>query len=121
MSNFYTKYCKLCAEKGETASKAAVNIGFSRATATGWKNGKQPNDVTLVRIADYFGVPVSRLDNSSRVEPFNYDPQPFAEDKPAHPALYETAQVRVLIDTFMKLDEIKKAKLLVYASELAQS
>jgi len=111
LSNFYTKYCKLCAEKGETASKAAVNMGFSRATATGWKNGKQPNDVTLVRIADYFGVPVSYFDDTGLKMP-DFDLQLFAEDG-------LTAQEKALIAAFRPLDEVNRAKALVYIADLA--
>lgn len=59
MSTFYEKYVSLCAQSEKTPSGAAVEIGLSKGTANGWKNGKRPNDLTLAKLAAYFGVPVS--------------------------------------------------------------
>lgn len=58
---FYDKFVALCAQKGESPSHVAKAIGLSNATATGWKNGKKPNDITLRRLSDYFSVPVEDL------------------------------------------------------------
>lgn len=67
MSTFYEKYVALCAKKNKTPSGAAVDIGLSKGTANGWKTGRQPNDLTIAKIALYFGVPVSYFseDNAS--------------------------------------------------------
>lgn len=59
MSIFYEKYVALCAKGNKTPSGAAVEMGLSKGTANGWKNGKQPNDLTLAKVALYFDVPVS--------------------------------------------------------------
>ena len=59
MSIFYKKYVALCAKGNKTPSGAAVEMGLSKGTANGWKNGKQPNDLTLAKVALYFDVPVS--------------------------------------------------------------
>ena len=61
MTDFYKRYCELCAIKGKSASGVASAIGLSNAAASGWKNGKFPSDVTLAKLADYFGVPVADL------------------------------------------------------------
>ncbi len=65
MSKFYEKYVALCAKKNKTPSGAAVDIGLSKGTANGWKTGRQPNDLTLAKIALYFGVPVSYFSEDS--------------------------------------------------------
>ena len=65
MAQFYEKYLMLCAKANKTPSGAANEMGLSRGTANGWKNGKQPNDVTVAKIAQYFNVPVSFLKNDS--------------------------------------------------------
>ena len=61
MSAFYKHYLALCAEKKVSPSGAAKAIGLSNAAANGWKKGKVPSDVTLEKLANYFGVPVSRF------------------------------------------------------------
>lgn len=65
MSNFYNNYVRLCAEHGYSASGAAIAIGLSNAAASGWKNGKIPNDVTLNKLAALFGCDVSDLMSES--------------------------------------------------------
>lgn len=61
MTTFYSNYVRLCAEKGKSASGVAREIGLSNAAANGWKNGKEPSDITLQKLSAYFGVSVSEL------------------------------------------------------------
>lgn len=61
MSVFYKHYLALCSEKKVSPSGAAKAIGLSNAAASGWKKGKFPSDVTLEKLANYFGVPVETL------------------------------------------------------------
>lgn len=61
MSTFYNIYVKLCAEKGKSLSAVAEGIGLSRTSPNGWKKGKLPNDTTLAKLSDYFGVTVEYL------------------------------------------------------------
>ena len=58
---FYQKFLKQCARKGVSASKAAKDIGLSNAAATGWKNGKQPQEITVLKLAEYFGCSIENL------------------------------------------------------------
>ena len=60
-TNFYMRYCELCANKGMSASGVASAIGLSNAAANGWKKGKLPNDTTLAKLSAYFGVTVEYL------------------------------------------------------------
>lgn len=61
MTAFYSKYVSLCAKKHKSLSAVAEEIGLSRTSPNGWKKGKQPSDVTLEKLSQYFGIPVSEL------------------------------------------------------------
>lgn len=63
---FYDRYIGLCAEKGVSPSRAAEEIGLNKASVTNWKkNGYTPRAEVLQRIAEYFGVSVGFLVDSS--------------------------------------------------------
>lgn len=68
---FWENFEKLCAFKGISANGACKELGFSNAAATHWKQGAKPNNSTLKRIADYFGVtPESLLaENEQKKDP----------------------------------------------------
>lgn len=61
MSCFYENYVSLCAKIKKSPSYVAEDIGLSRTSPNGWKKGKQPTDVNLQKIAEYFGVTVEEL------------------------------------------------------------
>lgn len=61
MSIFYKRFISLCAKNKKSASGVAEEIGLSRASANGWRNGAMPSNVNLQKIADYFGVTVEYL------------------------------------------------------------
>lgn len=54
---FYTKFVKLCNERNISPSAAAEEIGLSRAATSKWAIGQTPRKATLLKIAEYFGVP----------------------------------------------------------------
>lgn len=56
MSIFYENYLKLCAARQESPTAVSKKIGLSNAAATGWKKRKKPSEVTLEKLAVYFGV-----------------------------------------------------------------
>lgn len=59
---FYDLFCELCSEKKIPPTKASLEIGLSKSTATKWKNtGATPQGETLNKIANYFGVSVDYL------------------------------------------------------------
>lgn len=58
---FWNNFVSLCIKKNSSPSAVCLELGFSKTMATNWKNGSQPRDTTLQRIADYFGVSVSYL------------------------------------------------------------
>lgn len=61
MSEFYERYIYLCARHHKSPSAVANEIGLSSAAATGWKRGKDPSEVTIIKLAQYFDVSVSYL------------------------------------------------------------
>lgn len=59
---FYDKYVSLCAQKGVTPSAAAKEIGINKAAVSNWKHRRNgPSDITVQKIADYFGVTTDYL------------------------------------------------------------
>lgn len=59
---FYDLFCDLCSKKKISPTRASLEIGLSKSTATKWKNtGAIPQGETLNKIAEYFGVSVDYL------------------------------------------------------------
>ena len=59
---FWQRYLKLCNSVGKSPNLVASEIGVkSSGTVTGWKNGALPRENILIKMADYFGVPVTEL------------------------------------------------------------
>lgn len=60
--SFYTVFEELCRLRGDSPSHAVEQLGFTRATATFWKNGGYlPRAQSLPALSAYFAVPVSYL------------------------------------------------------------
>lgn len=57
--NFYGKFMSLCKQKGAKASPVCEAIGLNRSAASRWKNGATPDGATILKICQYFDVPVS--------------------------------------------------------------
>lgn len=71
---FYNYFVELCNRAKVSPSKAAQQIGLSKSSVSGWKNGSVPRDSQIMRIADFFGIPVSDIYsvvNSQRAAIFN--------------------------------------------------
>jgi transcriptional regulator with XRE-family HTH domain len=69
LTTFYKNYVALCARKKKSASAVAVEIGLSRTSPNGWKKGKQPSDINLEKLANYFGVSVDDLISEQKEKP----------------------------------------------------
>ena len=85
MTTFYENYVQLCAEKKVSLSAAAEAVGLSRTSPNGWKKGKQPSDVTLAKLAAYFGCTVDDLIG-----------EPGQKEKPAHDEVSEPNKTALL-------------------------
>lgn len=60
-SIFFERYAELCKSVGETPNSVAKIIGASSGSVTAWKNGAEPRNTTLSKIADYFSVSTDYL------------------------------------------------------------
>ena len=59
---FWEKFSLLCAQKGVSPNAAAKELSIASGTITEWKKGRTPNNVSIKKIANYFGVsPVSLI------------------------------------------------------------
>lgn len=58
---FYSNYVKLCSKINKSPSAVGEELGFTRASVTGWGNGATPRKSSLIKIADYFGVTITEL------------------------------------------------------------
>lgn len=58
---FYSNYVKLCSKLNKSPSAVGEELGFTRASVTGWGNGATPRKSSLIKIADYFGITVTDL------------------------------------------------------------
>ena len=57
--SFYDKFYKLCREHDTRPSPVCIRLGLSKSAATRWKNGATPDGDTVIKICQYFDVPVS--------------------------------------------------------------
>lgn len=104
---FYDNYVRLCAERGMSPSAVALDIGIKKSNVTYWKNGRNnPSDVTIVKIANYFGVSVEELLDDG----IKKDPIPKDEDEDS-----ETAELR---EIWSSADESERRDLLEMARML---
>ena len=58
---FWEIFVKLCTHHDKKPNQVTKELRLSSATATAWKKGSIPQEVTLRKIADYFDVTVGYL------------------------------------------------------------
>ena len=58
---FWDTLNTLCAKNGISVSKLCALLGLSNSTSTKWKKGALPNNRTMKKIADHFGVSTEYL------------------------------------------------------------
>lgn len=124
---FWAKFVELCNKNGKKPNPVAKELGISSGSVTSWKNGVQPHDSTLMKIANYFGVPVDYFtsDNSVNVQTVQ-DNHGIIGNAHAPVTIYNgnerklSSQASKLLDIFESLDVIEQAELLVYAKNLSK-
>lgn len=94
MGIFYENYVRLCASRGESPTAVSKNIGLSNAAPSGWKSGKRPSQVTLEKLAAYFGVTKDELTGESeqKEKPSTLDGIELEKLSPARRALLEALE-----------------------------
>lgn len=55
---FKEKFIRLCNKNNIPPSTVCIDVGITPSAFTKWTNESMPRRATLMRIADYFGVPV---------------------------------------------------------------
>lgn len=65
---FWSTYVELCNAVNKAPNKVAAELGITSGTATKWKNGAVPQDRTIKKIADYFGVTVEYLKGETDIK-----------------------------------------------------
>lgn len=123
---FYERVNELCIKKGISITALAMELGFSKGTPTNWKTmTKPPRAENVKKIADYFGVAPAYLTEENYVEVqtiqdnhgiIGHTHAPVTIINGSERKLSE--QELELLHIFGKLDVVKQAKLLVYASDL---
>ncbi len=64
---FWDNFVRLCNQAGKYPNTVAAEVGVkSTGTVTGWKNGANPRQAVLLKLADYFGVTVDYLLNAEK-------------------------------------------------------
>ena len=58
---FFDNYEKLCQRNGESPSTLAAKLNIGKGSYSQWKKGAKPQNPTLKKIADYFGITVADL------------------------------------------------------------
>lgn len=58
---FFDTFCQLCKNKGVSPNGVAKELSIASGTVSEWKKGRVPQNATLLKIADYFGVPADTL------------------------------------------------------------
>ncbi len=78
---FYDNYVRLCALKGVSPSKAAIDSGLSKSTVSRWKKSPDiaPSGAVLEALASYFQVPVSELLGEEKEKPLINKDEELAE------------------------------------------
>ena len=67
---FWDYFVRLCNQAGKYPNTVAAEVGVkSTGTVTGWKNGANPRQAVLLKLADYFGVTVDYLLNAEKETP----------------------------------------------------
>lgn len=104
---FWLKYVELCNSVNKAPNKVASELGVTSGTATKWKNGAVPQDRTIKKIADYFGVSVEYLKGETDIK------NPGAKDS--------TEMDKEVMRLFSKVPEEKKEEAMRYLRFLAES
>ena len=104
-NSFYDLVTCLCIERNETISAVAKAIGISSAAASGWKRGKKPTYINIVKLAQHFKVDISVF--------ADYIDAPAEDEKetPADPAIPESRQAfieKVLSMSDAEFDKLVK-------------
>ena len=58
---FFNNFTKLAKQNGTSVNAVAKKLGIASGTITAWKNGSEPKQSNIKKIADYFNVSADYL------------------------------------------------------------
>lgn len=93
----YSVFQSLLEQRGVSASDVAKATGITASTFTAWKKGtSQPNTQKMIKLAEYFGVPVEYLMTGEMPTGEGY----YIDEDTAEvaQALFESKDMRLLFD-----------------------
>ena len=77
---FWQNFLYQCNRVGKSPNAVAAEVGIkSSGSVTRWKNGSAPRDSVLIKLADYFGVPVEELTQENPPTPIPEAGNPWTE------------------------------------------
>lgn len=79
---FYDKFLQLCAQRGISPSKAAVEAGISKSLVTKWRTNQVqvPSAEVLQKLSRYFSISVSDLLGETKQAPNETVERPVSEE-----------------------------------------
>lgn len=120
---FYERLNEMCSRKGIAVSSLVKALGLSTSKVTAWKNGTVPKGETLVKIADYFDLPIDYLlgrtntiTETNSHNTISGNNNIVGNGNTVGEQLSD--QEKALLDIFKKINVVKQAQLLAYAAEL---
>lgn len=99
---FKEKFIKLCNKNNVPPSTVCRDVGITPSAFTKWTNESMPRRATLMRIADYFGVPVEY----------------FTTDNPQEDASEMQNAIAELVTLAKQLDDDQVEEVVEYAKYL---
>lgn len=107
---FYDRYVSLCAKKGVSPSRAALEAGISKSLVSKWKanESKEPSPEVIRKLADYFGIPAYEVLEDIQQKERPHVPEDIGPNKQkilnSVPDLTE-AEAALLLDRIEKIKE----------------
>lgn len=65
---FWDRFSDLCLSVGKAPNTVAKELNIPSGSITAWRNGAEPRNKTIAKIAEYFGVSVNFLLGSEQKE-----------------------------------------------------
>ena len=87
---FWEKFLELCASNNTKPTTVASALNISKGSVTNWKKGVSPQETTIFRIADYFGVPADYFKEEQQTPTIASETQPLDRENMRMVPLYET-------------------------------
>lgn len=89
---FYQNYIKKCNEKNVSPTRAAIEAGSSKGAVNRWKNGSNPSDATVEKLAKYLECSFDDLKQAEKERPVPQTENGLSDDAMEAAALFDRAE-----------------------------